>query len=169
MPRAGAPSAALPDHVYPLADRWAAEANPARQIAHLPSCPFPSLVATDSTRYGLASWFQPRAATYIRWKAERAVTSSGPLTSGLAGSSGLVSEEQAVRKLNERRMAANPRNDILRERWQAFEAVFSFAQRNAIRIFDETVKDSTSVRPPVFMASFLETTCIGLWLRQHSN
>src|SRR5579863_898454 len=94
MPRDGAPSAALPDHVYPFSERWVADAKLARHTAHLPSCPFPSLVATDSMRYGLASWFQPRAATYNFWNADRAVSISGPFGSGFASSAGLLGSEE---------------------------------------------------------------------------
>src|SRR5580658_2012842 len=94
-PRSGAPEAALPDQVKVFSECWAAEAKPQRQMAHLPSWPLPSLVAVDSMRKGLESGFQPRAATYNFWKAERAVISSGPFTSGLV-SAGVLESEQAV-------------------------------------------------------------------------
>src|SRR5947209_10179241 len=99
MPRAGAPSAVLPDHVYVFSARAFGEAKLARQTAHLPSRPLPSLVATDSMRYGRESTFQPRAATYIFWKADRAVRSSGPFGCSFGCSAGLLdSDEQALNR-----------------------------------------------------------------------
>src|SRR5947209_17361187 len=101
MPRAGAPSAVLPDHVYVFSARAFGDAKLARQTAHLPSCPFPSLVATDSIRYGRESTFQPRAATYIFWKADRAVRSSGPFGCSFGCSVGLLdSEDRKSTRLN---------------------------------------------------------------------
>jgi hypothetical protein len=57
----------------------------------LPSCPFPSLVDNESSRYGFASCCQPRAAIYTFWNAERPVRSSGP--SGFGGSAGLLGSD----------------------------------------------------------------------------
>src|SRR5215469_7132002 len=50
------------DHVYGLAPCCAGEANLARQVTDLPSCPLESLDGCESMRYGCASCAQPRAA-----------------------------------------------------------------------------------------------------------
>src|SRR3954469_21839038 len=116
MPRAGAPSAVLPDQVY-VFSAWAfGEAKLARQTAHLPSCPFPSLVVTDSMRYGRESTFHPRAATYIFWKADRAVRSSGPFGCSFGCSAGLLgSEEHALNRAS--REVSNSVENTCTFRW----------------------------------------------------
>src|SRR5208283_858808 len=127
----------------------AAEAKLPRHTAHLPSWPLPSVVTVDSRRYGLASWFQPRAATYTFWNAERAPISSAGLGAVSAGL--LCCEVQALSSAS--RMSVAPNHTCVIP--SRNELCFQPREKVTPNISARGAVGSVGVRPTVFMASFL--------------
>src|ERR1017187_5945173 len=74
MPGSGASGPTNPDHTNSFIMRLAGEANDPRHRPALPSPVGASGANCDCKRNGLTSPAQPRADTYIFWKAARSVS-----------------------------------------------------------------------------------------------